>query len=371
MTETTPTQILQHAHQLAQTEINSDALPAELYSALQILAENAETQKAVLGAVVTSLTYKIWRPDQDIRYHQEQMPNGYSARTFDTKYVTPFMKAYFRRYAMAESAWLTRSIEQPHPFTSAFPGHIRSTPVKQAFLQIIAAAQVGTINAKQLLVALFALLLAQAAEQSVQLFTATPMLSIAQIVALVKQHFEHRYDGSGAARLPVLALYAVYELLVQDVRRYEGKTLKPLGSHTSADKRAKAAGDLEIFREDGSLFEAVEVKYQKPITPIMLEDAYHKVRNSIPERYYLLTTHEPNILEQNRTALAKKIIELETHHACQFIVNGVLPSLKYYLRLVQHPTLWLEKYTALVATDTALKNTHRQVWDALRDALHK
>ncbi len=168
----------------------------------------------------------------------------------------------------------------------------------------------------------------------------------------------------------MLALYAVYELLIEDVRRYAGKTLKPLGSHTSADKRAKAAGDLEILHEDGSLFEIVEVKYRKPITPIMLEDAYHKVRNSTPERYYLLTTYEPNILEQDRTALAQKIIELETQHACQFIVNGILPSLKYYLRLVQHPTLWLEKYTALVANDLALKREHRQVWDALRDALH-
>lgn len=199
MTEKSPLQILEESYALAQTGSTATiTIPDQLYTALKMIADNGETQKAVLGAVITSLTYKIWRPDQDIRYHQEQMPNGYSARTFDTKYVTPFMKTHFRRYAMAESAWLTRSIEQPHPFTSAFPGHIRNKRVKESFLQIIDAAQASESNAEQLLYALFALLLSQMTKQSVQLFTATPMLSIAQIVALAKQHFEHRYDGSGA-----------------------------------------------------------------------------------------------------------------------------------------------------------------------------
>ncbi len=353
MTEKSPPQILEEAYALAQTG-STATIPDQLYTALKMIADNAEAQKAVLGAVTTSLTYKIWRPHQDIRYHQEQMPNGYSARTFDTKYVTPFMKTHFRHYAMAESAWLTRSIEQPHPFTSTFPGHIRNKRVKESFLQIIDAAQASESNAKQLLYALFALLLSQMTKQSVPSPTIAPVLSINQATALVKDHFDHHYAGSGAARLPVLALYAVYELLIEDVRRYAGKTLKPLGSHTSADMRAKAAGDLEVLREDGTLFEVVEVKYQKPITPTMLEDAYHKVQNSAPDRYYLLTTHEPNSLEKDHAALADKIAFLQTQHACQFIVNGVLPSLKYYLRLVQHPALWLEKYTALVANDLAL-----------------
>ena len=100
-------------------------LPESYVSNLRTIINNAETLKAVLGVTLTSIVYKILNPDQDIRYHQENMKNGYSGRTFDTKYTTPFLKERFRHFAMAESAWLTRSLEQPHPYDFSYPGKIR------------------------------------------------------------------------------------------------------------------------------------------------------------------------------------------------------------------------------------------------------
>lgn len=359
------TAILLAAYEVAQGEPPIAAIPEELSQALHTLVEHAEHQKAVLGATITSLAYKIFRPEQDIRYHQAEMPNGYAARTIDTKYTMPFMKTHFARYAMSESAWLTRSIEQPHPFTPNFPGHIRNKSVKAAFLNVINAAQEDPHLAQPLLIELFRLLFTQNVSQAVPPVTFSGMLSIEQIVKRFEQHLVQPYKGSGTARLPVLAIYAAYQLLITDVRRYVGKSLKPLGAHTSADKRSRAAGDIEIANPDGSLFEVVEIKYRKPITSILLDDAAAKLGESVPERYYVLTTYEPNVLDRDRERVAEKISELQARYACQFIINGILPSLKYYLRLVTDPNQWTLNYTMLVENDPALKSAHRRAWQDL------
>ena len=47
------------------------------------------------------------------------------------------MKEKFRRFAMAESGWLTRSLEQNLPYTLEYPGRIQGKTVKDAFLQIL------------------------------------------------------------------------------------------------------------------------------------------------------------------------------------------------------------------------------------------
>lgn len=101
------------------------------------IVSNVESFKAIVTVLATSLVKKIENPKQDVRYHKNELKGGYSGRTFDTKFITPFFKKYFPRFSMKESGWLTRSIEQPHPFTFKFPGKIRNKDVKQAFLEIL------------------------------------------------------------------------------------------------------------------------------------------------------------------------------------------------------------------------------------------
>src|SRR5690606_11756410 len=103
---------------------------------LDIILQNSESAKAVLTVLITSLTYKHQHPEQDIRNHQDSITNGYSGRTFDTKYITPFLKKH-RFPAMAESGWLTRSLEQKQPYTLGYTGAIRPPKLKEAFLKLI------------------------------------------------------------------------------------------------------------------------------------------------------------------------------------------------------------------------------------------
>lgn len=62
-----------------------------------------ETMKCVFTVLSTILAYKSLHPEQDVRIHQKGMPNSYSGRTFDTKYITPFLKIKRFDGAMNES----------------------------------------------------------------------------------------------------------------------------------------------------------------------------------------------------------------------------------------------------------------------------
>ena len=340
---------------------------------LKIIVDNAADQKGVFGATLTSIVHKIHNPEQDIRYHQENMPNGYSGRTFDTKFVTPFLQDKFSHFAMAESAWTTRSIEQPYPFTLDYKANVRKKEVKTAFLQILHTLETEKNIAPKILLVIFGLLNEKSNEND-SLFITTEIatsLTIERIVESVKLHFSYKYKVSGKSRLPVLAIYAVYELLMQDVKRYSEKHLAPLGKHTSADARAKSLGDIEILSEDQTCFEAIEIKHLKPITAGMIGIVYRKIKNSSINRYYILTTSEPNVA--NQTEISAKLFEMKKLHSCQIIVNGVLPSLKYYLRLVSEPEKFIGIYTKHLETEfnraSAIKGEHLKIWNEIRQNL--
>lgn len=374
----TPTQLLETIYQLAKKTKNeqfSPDLSSKNIQNLQTVVDNAESLKAVLGVTLTSIVHKIHEPKQDVRKHQDRMEDGYSGRTFDTKYITPFLKKHFSHYAMAESAWLTRSLEQPHPYNFDYPGKIRSEALKSAFLNILDSIQVHTDLAPPMLSALMKMLL-EAREEDESLFTEISVkgeLTIVKIVDAVKQHINFNYAKGvvGTARLPVLAIYSVYNLLLSDIKRYKDRTLAPLESHTSPDSRSKVMGDIDINNADGTCFESVEIKHNKPISVDMIGVAYRKFKNIAIDRYYVLTTGEPNFEDYDNVIL--EIEKYERVHSCQIIVNGVIPSLKYYLRLTSNPQNFIDEYTKWLEIEfqrsSGVKREHLQVWQEIRQNL--
>ena len=186
------------------------------------------------------------------------------------------------------------------------------------------------------------------------------------IVDAVSQHIHHNY-GKGfvvTARIPVIAMYAVYTLLVLDVKRYSGKTLLPLETHTSPDSRSKALGDIVVNNADGTCFEAIEIKHNKPITPDMVGVAYRKIKDSALNRYYILTTHEPNC--DAYESVMQEITRYKKIHPCEIVINGVIPSLKYYLRLITNPASFIHEYTRWLEFEyqraSGIKQEHLRVW---------
>jgi DNA (cytosine-5)-methyltransferase 1 len=368
-----PIEIMNKAYKKAKERPIGDilsSLPPDCVKELKTIIDNAESQKGVLGVTLTSIIFKICNPAQDIRYHQEGMKGGYSGRTFDTNYITPFLKDKFPHYAMAESAWLTRSLEQPHIYDLKYPGKIRNKELKSAFLGILDRIQKGNNNKlpPKLLTAIIALLYESSKGDDALLLNieVESGLHIAKIIEAVSEHIYHNYGKGtvGTARIPVLAIYSVYSLLMPDIKRYDKKILAPLQPHTSSDNRSKTFGDIDVNNEDGSCFESIEVKHLKPITVDIINTAFQKIKNTKIDRYYILTTKEPNNCYNK--SVTKKLEEYKRIHSCQIIVNGVIPSLKYYLRLINNPQNFIDKYTELLEYEfnrgSGIKKIHLSVW---------
>ena len=338
-------------------DIKSD-LNETLQIHLKEILNRSESAKAVSTVILTSAVYKALNPEQDIRNHQTSIPNGYSGRTYDSKYITPFLKTQ-KFPAMAESGWLTRSLEQKIPYNSNYSGAIRPASLKTAFLETIDFIQKGK-NVDKLLIFLFQGLILQRNAQQINL--AKPHdLQIATIIDSLIQHFNSKYVAEGASRLPVLALYAAYQCLANEVKRFEGKNLLQMESHTSSDTRSGRIGDIDIIDEKGEAFEAVEVKYGIAITKQLVCDAFEKFKSTQVKRYYLLST--ANIEASQAYEINEEIERIKTIHGCHLIVNGLTNSLKYYLRLLSDTSAFIANYVRLVEVDTALKFEHKTKWN--------
>ncbi|WP_172201082.1 hypothetical protein [Campylobacter sp. RM16188] len=331
----------------------------ENISLIKIIVDNSERAKAVLAVISTLLLEKILYPNQDIRYHQKNMSGGFSGRTIDANYVTPFFKEN-KFPAMSSSGWLTRSLEQPYPYDLSYSGKITPQEVKYAFLKIINEVQTNDMDPETTLKLIFALLIEQ--RELLDINLAKPhKLSIESIIELLKRHFEYSYDCHGASRLPSLAIFAAYECIMKQVKRYEDKILCPIASHTSADRQSGRIGDVDIIRSNGEPFEAVEIKHLIVITPDLIKDAFEKFKSFKTDRYYLLTTVNMNNADWDSIKI--EVDRIAQIHGCQVIVNGVYDTLKYYLRLIFDPAEFIEKYVDLLKNDSVIKYQHKKAWN--------
>jgi len=344
--------------------VNSEIKDEDLIKHLVIVLEKSESAKGVFTVVLTSLICKIFNPDQDIRLHQANMSGGYSGRSFDSTHITPFLKS--KKFpAMAESGWLTRSLEQNRAYDSDYPGSISPPALKTSFLKLIEFIQSAKCN-DEIVKYVFQYLIIQ--RNKFQILLAKPKnLLINQISDLLKQHFESKYASEGASRLPSLAFYAIYQTLILELKRFDNKKLLELASHTSADARSGRIGDIDVVDEKERSFEAVEIKFGIPISLQLVRDAYSKFQTTRVDRYYILSTAD--ILEQDKSKISEEIANIKQIHGCQVIVNGIYKTLLYYLRLMNDTSDFIENYVKLIEIDNDIKFEHKNKWNDLINSL--
>jgi DNA (cytosine-5)-methyltransferase 1 len=260
----------------------------------------------------------------------------------------------------ARSGWQTRTLERPKAYNLDYPENIQY--VKDPFLvtfdeveekgQSAANALVYLINAQLIRRETNRIALSIPRTQDIQL-----------IVKIFSDHFFYPYAGSrGGSRLPVLAIYAIYKVLMAQTSRFDGMTLKPLEEHSAADAQTGALGDIEIQRDNGEIFEAIEIKHNMQLSSLMIRDVATKIMNKAVDRYYILTTHsacEPSL------ELADQIGRIKALYNCQLIGNGVIPSIKYYLRMLSDPSAVFPAYVELLAEDGSVDHEHRASWNTL------
>ena len=348
-------------------DIGNLGLSIKQIDMVKTIVEKEETFKGVFTVLLTSLVYKCLHPEQDVRRHQANMSGGYSGRSFDTKYITPFMKRKKFLGAMKESGWLTRSLEQNIPYNLDFPGKIQSKEVKSAFLNILDDVEEKGVSPKIYVIAIMSYSIKCRKDKAVHLVNpieAETSITINEIIGFLDKHFNFKYKSRGAAILPVVALYSIYQCIIEELKRFDGKYLDKLASHNSSDRSSGETGDIVVRnKSDNTIYEVVEVKFNIPIDEIMIEDAYKKISDKPVQRYYLLSTVAPS--EDKRIAIDEIICKIREEHGCQIIVNGILPTLKYYLRLLENTDIFVERYVKNLSDNSEINYEHKIAWNTI------
>jgi DNA (cytosine-5)-methyltransferase 1 len=95
----------------------------------------------------------------------------------------------------------------------------------------------------------------------------------------------------------------------------------------------------------------------------MVLDAYDKFKQYPTNRYYLLSTRNSDSDELKKILKYTNLIEKK--HGCQVIVNGIIHSLKYYLRLLNNTNVFLEKYANNLNKDIVIKAEQKRLWNQI------
>ncbi len=350
-------------YKLSYSLTDIDDVDEKTLAFIKSIGSKINTQKGVFTVLVTLITHKIIEPTQDIRKHQSSMNGGFSGRTIDYNFITPTLKE-LGLPSMAESGWLTRSLEQPYPYNLDYNGKISDKVVKEAFLNVLDFVERNPKSAKNIL----RLLLFEAIQSKNNSIVAIiPLenpekLTISTIIDALDEHFRTKYDTHGGSKLPVLAFFAIYVCLINEMGRYKNCTLANMGSHTASDRTSKSAGDIEIFKKK-ELFEAIEIKLDKAIDATIVRIAIEKIARYNPDRYYILSYI--GIKENDKVEITNLIEKIKLEHGCQIIINGLLPTIKYYLRLITSLEEFVSNYNKLIENDTEIKKIHKEKWNEL------
>ncbi len=352
--------------------------PEKIERKVAVLVERIDKNKSVVSALVTSLLKKIQSPEQDVRLHRADFKGGYSARVLDTKITTPFFKTHFSRYANKESSFLTLATREKIKWTkrNGQALKIRDADFKSAFLEILDDVESENAAPDLVLECLFSHLITvsesertilNAVANDLPSFSAT--LSIALVVEMLVEHFSMKKSS----RLPVIAVFTIYQALLKIVRKYEGTTLLPLKSHTSSDR--KGFGDIEIVDASSTAIEIVEVKHNIALDRYLILDVVKKSARSSIKRYYVLTTALPCFKSvDEEKAINDLTLKVKYETGLEVIANGIVQSLKYYLRFVDNLQAFINGYTENLIADlqssTEVTIQHIQEWKTILERHH-
>jgi DNA (cytosine-5)-methyltransferase 1 len=335
---------------------------------LSIINNIIESQRGIYTVLLTLSIHKIYNPKQDIRRHQSKLFNGFSGRSIDTKFITPTLKE-LKLPSMSESGWLTRSLEQPYPYDFKYNGKIGngSETTKKSFLTVVDFIQNNPKNCVDIVRYLLYSGIEIRKRNNVQVkkIKNPEKITIVLIIQTLNTYFQTNYHSSGGSKLPVISFYTIYSILVKELKRYDGMELGELSSHTSSDRTSKSSGDIEVFK-NGDVIESLELKFDIDIDLHIVNRVIEKIIKFNPKRYYILSTHL--IKETDYDEIIRKVHDLKINHGCQVIINGLLPTLKYYLRLINNVEDFLELFTKNILNDPELKVIHKTKWKELLES---
>lgn len=357
------TGVLQAAYDIAEEYLKkTDWTPQKL--ALGNLYDEVVTlsriKHAARGIALTLAAYKITEPAQDIRLHKSEFSGGFSARSIDNAGTIKFLQTNSLDYNV-ETHWLSQTFSFAGAYTADL--HLKTQPRNAGPLMIkvvngIESATDPVEFAKATLQIIMGSLIDVRNHSKVQL-EKPQNLSIEQTTTLLQQHFLRKYEKN-SPRLPQVAMYAIYEAILPTMDRYKGLELGPLERMKAANRKSGSVGDIDV-NKGGQPFEAVEIKFQIPINRDHVAEAIQKIKTQSVQRYLILSTS--GLAAGEGTEIALMTHNFRRSNGCEIIVNGVIDTIKYYLRLIDSPATFINLYTALVEKDLDLGYEHRLAWN--------
>lgn len=324
----------------------------------------ASTKNAARGIALTLTAYKLVEPSQDIRNHKAEHPGGFSARSYDSRVTVPFLITRNLPRSV-ETHWLSQTFSFAGPYVL---GSVLKTQPKAAgnlLISVVNAVEAGNPAVAQAVLIGLLVRFIRIRNADKVVLTRPKDLPIHKVRELIEAHLAGPYKAN-APRIPQLVIYAVYGCLVGSVGRYAGAELEPIERLKSADRKRGTIGDIVVARE-GRRIEAVEIKHDQPIAYIHVAEAIDKVRAESVTRYYLLSNQ--GIDTGDREAIERRAAEFLKQNGCEIIINGVIDSLAYYLRLLPSTTDFLFRYAELLEGDPDTSYEHRIRWNECCDTL--
>lgn len=357
------TQILEDAYVIAEEKLKSgdwtaqQAILGDSYSDVTALSI---IRHAARGIALTLAAYKIMEPDQDIRIHKSEYAGGFSARSIDHTGTIPFLQAHSLYYNV-ETHWLSQTFSFAGPYLPDLVLKTQPKPAGPLMIAVVNAIE-SAPNPIEVAEATLQIILGSLIDArnrgKVQL-EKPQNLSIDQTISLLKQHFLYGYEKN-SPRLPQIAIYAIYQAILPTVARYKDLELVPLERMKAANRKSGSVGDIDV-NKSGQPFEAVEIKFEVGVSRTHVAEAIQKIKTASVQRYLILSTN--GVAEGEAEEIANLANNFRRSNGCEIIVNGVLDTIKYYLRLIDSPSTFINLYTALVEVDIDLGYEHRLAWN--------
>jgi|GEM_PF-5301685 DNA (cytosine-5)-methyltransferase 1 len=186
-----------------------------------------------------------------------------------------------------------------------------------------------------------------------------------QIIRLVGEHFTS--DPGGVSLLPTLATYSLYQCLVKETARLKNKQLS-LGFITFESPQDSIEG-LVVIEDNGKPFEVIVVRNRRSITAEVINSTFRRFGNAQTGRFCFLTTAKPYVRLSEQQKIRELLHRVETEQSCEVIIDGVLHTIKCYLRILHDPSSFWQKYSdnqklvSLAKTDPGRKHLKR--WQSL------
>lgn len=312
-----------------------------------------DTNRSITRFLLSCLLAKTHQPRVDIRkpYTEIGGTDCYSGRSYDEEFVSEFIVRH-NLPLNSTTAFLTpafRTKNQPIDANAILVG--KPKQAYAALVSLLQDVQEGRIAAESCLTEVIRQLVSMrdSRRESIErLFasaqTRTGELSAQQIVEIVHQHLRQ----PRGSRLPVLVVSAVYEVIAD----MTGKTPRDLSSHTAADMRTGALGDIEIVLPTQSHpYTVYEVK-ARPLRRNDIDTALQKLaQSSVPVAQYVFVV-TGSIAEE----ISSYLEDINKKHIrTEFQIFDCIQMLDHFLHFFHEKrNEFLGKYMNLVMQDTAV-----------------